>query len=104
MKCTYLSIFLIFNYLINSLGRSGSAVGLSLIEPDVSTERVRSNEFRVCWRGLSLTHCLGDSSEGLLFCGLLKMVTFDGDVGIVFVEAYNYLSELDILGWIICRI
>ena len=31
------------------------------------------------------------------FCGLLKMVTFDGDVGIVFVEAYNYLSELDIL-------
>jgi len=25
------------------------------------------------------------------------MVTFDGDVGIVFVEAYNYLSELDIL-------
>ena len=66
------------------------------IEPDVSTERVRSNEFRVCWRGLSLTHCLGDSSEGLLFCGLLKMVTFDGDVGIVFVEAYNYLSDLDI--------
>ena len=97
MKCTYLSIFLIFNYLINSFGRSGTAVGLSLIEPDVSTERVRSNEFRVCWRGLSLTHCLGDSSEGLLFCGLLKMVTFDGDVGIVFVEAYNYLSELDIL-------
>lgn len=32
------------------------------------------------------------------FCGLLNMVTFDGDVGIVFVEAYNYLSELDILG------
>lgn len=31
------------------------------------------------------------------FCGLLNMVTFDGDVGIVFVEAYNYLSELDIL-------
>ena len=24
------------------------------------------------------------------------MVTFDGDVGIVFVEVYNYLSELDI--------
>ena len=104
MKCTYLSIFLIFNYLINSLGRSGSAVGLSLIEPDVSTERVRSNEFRVCWRGLSLTHCLGDSSEGLLFCGLLKMVTFDGDVGIVFVEAYNYLSELSILARFFCRI
>ena len=104
MKCTYLSIFLIFNYLINSLGRSGSAVGLSLIEPDVSTERVRSNEFRVCWRGLSLTHCLGDSSEGLLFCGLLNMVTFDGDVGIVFVEAYNYLSDLSILVQIICRI
>ena len=41
MKCTYLSIFLIFNYLINSLGRSGSAVGLSYIEPDVS-ERVDS--------------------------------------------------------------
>ena len=35
--------------------------------------------------------------QGLLFCGLLKMVTFDGDVGIVFVEAYNYLSDLDIL-------
>lgn len=34
---------------------------------------------------------------GLLFCGLLKMVTFDGDVGIVFVEAYNYLSDLSIL-------
>lgn len=32
------------------------------------------------------------------------MVTFDGDVGIVFVEAYNYLSELDILVRIICRI
>lgn len=31
------------------------------------------------------------------FCGLLNMVTFDGDVGIVFVEAYNYLSELSIL-------
>ena len=27
-----------------------------------------------------------------------------GDVGIVFVEAYNYLSELDILVRIICRI
>ena len=37
------------------------------------------------------------------FCGLLNMVTFDGDVGIVFVEAYNYLSELDILAQIICR-
>lgn len=34
---------------------------------------------------------------GASFCGFLKMVTFDGDVGIVFVEAYNYLSELDIL-------
>ena len=34
---------------------------------------------------------------GVSFCGLLNMVTFDGDVGIVFVEAYNYLSELDIL-------
>ena len=32
------------------------------------------------------------------------MVTFDGDVGIVFVEAYNYLSDLSILVWIICRI
>ena len=32
------------------------------------------------------------------------MVTFDGDVGIVFVEAYNYLSDLDILVRIICRI
>lgn len=31
------------------------------------------------------------------FCGLLNLVTFDGDVGIVFVEAYNYLSELSIL-------
>lgn len=38
------------------------------------------------------------------FCGLLNMVTFDGDVGIVFVEAYNYLSELDILVRIIFRI
>ena len=44
-----------------------------------------------------ITHDLG-------FCGLLKMVTFDGDVGIVFVEAYNYLSDLDILVQIICRI
>ena len=35
---------------------------------------------------------------GASFCGFLNMVTFDGDVGIVFVEAYNYLSELDILG------
>jgi hypothetical protein len=41
---------------------------------------------------------------GLLFCGLLNMVTFDGDVGIVFVEAYNYLSDLSILVRIICRI
>ena len=41
---------------------------------------------------------------GLLFCGLLNMVTFDGDVGIVFVEAYNYLSDLSILVQIICRI
>lgn len=32
------------------------------------------------------------------------MVTFDGDVGIVFVEAYNYLSDLSIFGRIICRI
>ena len=38
----------------------------SLIEPDVSTGRVRSNEFRVCWRGLSLTHCLGDFSGAFL--------------------------------------
>ena len=41
---------------------------------------------------------------GASFCGLLNMVTFDGDVGIVFVEAYNYLSDLDILVQIICRI
>ena len=32
------------------------------------------------------------------FCGLLNMVTFDGDVGIVFVEAYNYLSEFEYFG------
>ena len=41
---------------------------------------------------------------GVSFCGLLNMVTFDGDVGIVFVEAYNYLSDLSILVRIICRI
>ena len=41
---------------------------------------------------------------GASFCGLLKMVTFDGDVGIVFVEAYNYLWDLSILARIICRI
>ena len=41
---------------------------------------------------------------GVSFCGLLNMVTFDGDVGIVFVETYNYLSELSIFGQIICRI
>ncbi len=39
----------------------------TLIEPDVSTERVRSNEFRVCWRSLSITHCLGDASGAFLF-------------------------------------
>ena len=38
------------------------------------------------------------------FCGFLNMVTFDGDVGIVFVEAYNYLSDLSILVQVICRI
>ena len=32
------------------------------------------------------------------------MVTFDGDVGIVFVEAYNYLSDLGILVQVFCRI
>ncbi|MGN1173071.1 MAG: hypothetical protein ACI4SO_04725, partial [Muribaculaceae bacterium] len=37
------------------------------IEPDVSTERLRSNEFRVCWRSLSLTHSLGDTSGAFLF-------------------------------------
>ena len=41
---------------------------------------------------------------GASFCGLLYMVTFDDDVGIVFVEAYNYLSDLSILVQIICRI
>ena len=41
---------------------------------------------------------------GVSFCGLLNMVTFDDDVGIVFVEAYNYLSDLSILVQIICRI
>lgn len=41
---------------------------------------------------------------GLLFCGFLNMVTFDGDVGIVFVEAYNYLSDLGILARFFCRI
>ena len=40
---------------------------------------------------------------GASFCGLLNMVTLDGDVGIVFVEAYNYLSDLSILVQIICR-
>ena len=40
----------------------------------------------------------------LLFCGLLNMVTFDGEVGIVFVEAYNYLSDLSILVQVISRI
>ena len=39
----------------------------TLIEPDVSTERVRSNEFRVCWRSLSITHRLGDTSGAFLF-------------------------------------
>ena len=43
-------------------------------------------------------------ADWVSFCGLLKMVTFDGDVGIVFVEAYNYLSDLSILVQIICRI
>ena len=38
------------------------------------------------------------------FCGILKMVTVDADVGIVFVEAYNYLWDLSILARIICRI
>ena len=46
--------------------KSGFAVGLSLTEPDVSAVRVRSNEFRVCFRGLSLTHCLGDTSGAFL--------------------------------------
>ena len=32
------------------------------------------------------------------------MVTFDGDVGIVFVETYNYLSDLSILARFFCRI
>ena len=41
---------------------------------------------------------------GASFCGLLKMVTFGGDVGVVFVDAYNYLSDLSILVQIICRI
>lgn len=45
----------------------------------------------------------GGFLAGASFCGLLKMVTFDGDVGIVFVEAYNYLSDLSILVRIICR-
>ena len=39
----------------------------------------------------------GGFLAGASFCVLLKMVTFDGDVGIVFVETYNYLSDLDIL-------
>ena len=43
-------------------------------------------------------------ADWVSFCGLLNMVTFDGDVGIVFVEAYNYLSDLSILVQIICRI
>ena len=43
------------------------ALRLRRIEPDVSTERVRSNEFRGCFRGLSLTHCLGDTSGAFLW-------------------------------------
>ena len=46
----------------------------------------------------------GGFLAGASFCGLLKMVTFDGDVGIVFVEAYNYLSDLSILARFFCRI
>ena len=53
--------------------------------------------FAGAYAAYSITHDLG-------FCGFLNMVTFDGDVGIVFVEAYNYLSDLDILVQIICRI
>ena len=52
--------------------------------------------FAGAYAAYSITHDLG-------FCGLLNMVTFDGDVGIVFVEAYNYLSDLSILVQIICR-
>lgn len=48
----------------------------------------------VAWRRFSKRWLLG---LVLLFCGFLNMVTFDGDVGIVFVEAYNYLSDLSIL-------
>ena len=43
-----------------------------------------------------ITHDLG-------FCGLLDRVTFDGDVGIVLVEAYTYASDLRILVQRICR-
>ena len=53
--------------------------------------------FAGAYAAYSITHDLG-------FCGLLKMVTFDGDVGIVFVEAYNYLSDLSILARFFCRI
>lgn len=59
------------------------------------------------WLGIFLGRLSGVGRGGVFpsggflawasFCGLLKMVTFDGDVGIVFVEAYNYLSELSIL-------
>ena len=52
--------------------------------------------FAGAYAAYSITHDLG-------FCGLLNMVTFDGDVGIVFVEAYNYLSELSILARFFCR-
>ena len=76
--------------MIFKLGRSGTAVGLSLIEPRSLPFGLVQTSVAGAYAAYSITHDLG-------FCGLLNMVTFDGDIGIVFVEAYNYLSDLDIL-------
>lgn len=66
------------------------------------------------WLGIFLGRLSGVGHGGVFlsggfwvwasFCGFLNMVTFDGDVGIVFVEAYNYLSDLSILVQVISRI
>ena len=73
------------------------ALRLRRIEPRSLPFGLVQTSIAGAYAAYSITHDLG-------FCGLLNMVTFDGDVGIVFVEAYNYLSDLSILVQIICRI
>ena len=66
----------------------------------VSTGRVRSNEFRVCWRGISLKNCLGETSEAFIGDGIIgfNVISVGGFLGGVVAVRRHHLLVMRLFG------